>query len=128
MNIRSNIYKLLFVFSLTLVFMISSCSEPSEDKALPVKQTTETKQVQKSNLPEKPEPAKEVSEPEVAKPEAPKEKPKPATPEPEAPKPVAPPPKPANESSFIDVITMDNPAYSTHKKGIMLFTHKKHAE
>ena len=112
--------------------MISACSEPSEDKASPVKQTTETKQVQKSNPPEKPEPAKEVSEPEVAKPETPKEEPKPVIPEPEtpkeAPKPVAPPTKPVKKSSFIDVITMDNPAYSTHKKGIALFTHLKHSE
>ncbi|WP_413910015.1 cytochrome c3 family protein [Desulfobacula sp.] len=35
--------------------------------------------------------------------------------------------KGGNKAS-IDIIAMDNPGYSKHKKGIVLFTHKKHIE
>ena len=34
MDIRSNIFKFFLVFSVSFIFMISSCSKPSEDKEL----------------------------------------------------------------------------------------------
>ncbi|MCK5542202.1 MAG: cytochrome c3 family protein [Desulfobacterales bacterium] len=99
MGIKPNIVKYFFIFSLSLVFMISSCSKPSEDKKLPSKQISETTQAEKTIV--------ETSAPEV---------PKPVT------------PKPMKQSSLADVITMENPAYAKHKKSIVLFTHKKHVE
>jgi type IV secretory pathway VirB10-like protein len=132
MDIQSNIYKLFLVFSLTLVFMISSCSEPPENKEQPSKQIAEKTQAEKTKVEtpapvttEPESPAPETQKSEATAPPAPKTaapKPEPAKPEP--PKPVL--PEPAKESNFIDVITMDNPAYSKHKKSIVLFTHKKH--
>jgi len=35
---------------------------------------------------------------------------------------------PSTTPENTDIITMNNPAYSVHKKGIVLFTHKKHFE
>jgi Class III cytochrome C family len=109
MSSRSYIYKFFFIFSLSLIFMISSCSKPSEDKELPSKQISETTQAKKITV-ETPTPAP----------------PKPVVSEPVKPKPVT--PEPVKESNLIDVITMENPAYLEHKKSIVLFTHKKHVE
>ncbi len=122
MDIRSNVFKFFLVFSLALIFIMGACSKPSEEKKSASKQTAETIQA---------EPAKiETPAPVAAKPEPPAPKPVAPTPEPKKPEvseqPV--PPVPTKESSAIDVITMKNPAYPKHKKGIVLFTHKKHIE
>ena len=135
MDIRSNVCKFFLVFSLSLIFMITSCSKPSEDKELASKQISETTQAEPAKV-ETPAPVATKSEPpapETPKPEEPEPPaPKPASPTPEPIKPEVPeqpvPPRPTKESSLIDVITMKNPAYPEHKKGIVLFTHKKHIE
>jgi len=135
MDIRSNAFKCFLVFSIALIFMIGSCSKPSEDKKSASKQISETTQSEPAKV-EVPEPVAAKSEPpapEAPKPEEPESpatKPVSPTPEPKKPEiseqPV--PPGPTKESSTIDVITMKNPAYAKHKKGIVLFTHKKHIE
>ena len=129
MGSRSDFNKFLFIFSLSLVFMISSCSKPPEDKKLPSKQISEATQAEKITVetptpaPPKPEPPK----PEAPEPTIPKPAPEPmALSEPVKPEPAT--PEPVKVSSFIDVITMENPAYPKHKKSIVLFTHKKHVE
>ena len=125
MDIRSNVFKFFLVFSLALIFMIGSCSKPSEDKKSAPKQSSETTQAEPSEV-ETPAPGATKSEPpapEASKPEEPES----PTPKPEvSEQPV--PPGSTKESSSIDVITMKNPAYPKHKKGIVLFTHKKHIE
>jgi hypothetical protein len=122
MDIRSDGFKLFVVFSLALIFMVVSCSKPSEDKKPASKQTSETTQAKPAKV--------ETPEPVAAKPEPPAPKPEAATPEPKktevSQQPV--PPLPTKESGLIDVITMKNPAYPKHKKGIVLFTHKKHID
>ena len=134
MYIRQNISKFLLILSLSLVFMISSCSEPPEDKKISNKQTPEASQTAPTSKPESPKvetPKPETPAPETPEPTAPKPAPEPVTPKPEPAKPEAPepvPPKPVKEPGVADVITMKNPAYTKHKKGIILFTHKKHVE
>ncbi|MDX2443842.1 MAG: cytochrome c3 family protein [Bacteroidales bacterium] len=114
MSIKYIAYKFFFVFSLALIFMISACSKPSEDKELPAKKVAETIQTEQVKVVT---PAPEPPKPEILAPSDPK---------PEPSKPVT--PKPVKKSNLVDVITMENPAYPTHKKGIVLFTHKKHVE
>ena len=134
MSIRLGLCNFFFILFLSLIFMTSACSKPSEDKEHPPKQISTTTQAEKIPI--------ETPAPVPPKPEAPvPETPKPQAPEPPAPKPVSTepepaqpeepelvPPKPVKESSLIDVITMEDPAYQKHKKGIVLFTHKKHVE
>lgn len=135
MYIKQNIYKFLFIFSIVIVFMASSCSKPAEDKTMPAKQISETTQAEKIKV-ETPAPVVAKTEkpiPETSKPVTEPEPvvPKPVAPEPVKPEPVKPEPvkpKPAIASGLTDVITMENPAYKKHKKGIVLFTHKKHAK
>ncbi|MCK5312286.1 MAG: cytochrome c3 family protein [Desulfobacteraceae bacterium] len=132
MGIRSALHKHFFIFFLSLMFMISACSTPSEDK-----KTTQTEPA-KAETPAPAVTKPEPPAPEIPKPEEPKTpapKPVPPAPEPENPKAPAPPdlpkpvtPKPVKESTLSDIITMKNPAYPEHKKGIVLFTHKKHIE
>jgi Class III cytochrome C family len=152
MYIWKNYYKFFLILSFSLIFMASACSKPSEDKTLPDKDTTTTKveekEVVKPQLtapetpatePEKPEvleiqtpepPVVKTIEPEPVKLEV-KEpvKPEPIKPEPVQPEPVQPKPvkpEPVKKSEVADVIAMQNPAYKEHKKGIVLFPHKKH--
>ena len=73
MDIRSNVFKFFLVFSLSLIFMISSCSKPSEDKELASKKISETTQAEPAKV-ETPAPVATKSEPpapEAAKPEEP---------------------------------------------------------
>ncbi len=133
MDIRSNKYKLFLLFSLTLIFIFSSCSKPSEEKTLPVKKASETVKAEKTKA-EAPTP--QASKPETPMPETPKPAPEPVVAkseasepdrsEPVTPKPVK--PEPVIESGLADIITMKNPAYKKHKKSIVLFTHKKHVK
>ena len=125
MDIRYSGFKFFFVFSMALIFMMGSCSKPAEDKKSASKQTSETSQAEPAKV-ETPAPGDTKSEPPAPEAQKPEES------EPPAPKPKVSeqpvPPKPTKESSAIDVITMKNPAYAKHKKGIVLFTHKKHIE
>ncbi len=134
MGTQSNSYKFFLLFSLTLIFMFSSCSKPVEDNNSPSKQASETIKTEKTKVetptpvapkPETPaaEAPKSAPEPVAAKPGAPKQvKIEPVKPEPVTPKPVV------IESGLADIITMKNPAYKKHKKSIVLFTHKKHVK
>ncbi len=102
MNTRSAFNKFFFIFSLLLAFMVNSCSTPSEDKEQPPEQVAETAQVKPAKV-ETPAPVVKKSEQPAA-------------------------PEPMIESTLVNVITMQSPAYPEHKKGIVLFPHKKHNE
>lgn len=135
-HIRHNNYKFLLILLITLVFLISSCSKPSENNEDPAKKTPEIVEPEKKQPVQEKETKIETPKPETApvkpeptKPESVKPEPvklEPVKPEPAKPVPVA--PKPAKEAKFTDIIKMENPAYEKHKKGIVLFTHKRHVD
>ncbi|GEM_PF-362036 len=140
MVIKSNTYRLFFIILLASAFIAGGCSKPAEDKKTSQTEKTAEKTLEKVSQPaiEKtpaPEPAvtteplnKEKDEiagasadkTDTVKPAAAKEPVKTVQ------KPVT--PETGAESKMPDNITMDNPAYSAHKKGIVIFTHKKHIQ
>jgi hypothetical protein len=96
-----------------------SCSDPAEDKKTARDQVSKTDQIKNESVQSEPSAKKQESDNKQNK--EPDEKAESVK--------VSPSPGiSSNNIQTTDIIALNDPAYSIHKKGIVLFTHKKHID